>query len=97
MIQVCIDAADCRSRQELHRVFAQTLSFPAWYGNNLDAMHDCLTDCRRDVTLTLRHTDALKENLGPYADCLLRMLRDVTVENSHFRLVTSENGGEETL
>lgn len=92
MIQVCIDGADLLTRQELHRVFAQTLSFPDWYGKNLDAMHDCLTDCRRDVTLTLLHTDQLKENLGPYTDCLLDMLRDVTAENPHFRLVTSESG-----
>ena len=92
MIQVCIDAADLMTRQDLHRVFAQTLSFPDWYGNNLDAMHDCLTDCRRDVTLTLLHTDALKEHLGHYAEVLLEMLRDVTAENPHFRLVTSETG-----
>ena len=38
---------DCRGfcpRSALHRAFAEALSFPDHYGNNLDALHDCLTD-----------------------------------------------------
>lgn len=44
---------DCEglSRDQLHPLFAQKLSFPSWYGNNLDALYDCLTDLEEDTHL----------------------------------------------
>jgi RNAse (barnase) inhibitor barstar len=38
-------AADgCRNVNEALHEFGRALGFPAWYGGNLDALHDCLTD-----------------------------------------------------
>ena len=36
---------------ELHREIAQKLSFPHWYGKNLDALYDCLTETEAEVCL----------------------------------------------
>ncbi len=36
---------------ELHREIAQKLSFPHWYGKNLDALYDCLTETEAQVCL----------------------------------------------
>ncbi|MFE2754143.1 barstar family protein [Actinosynnema sp. NPDC059335] len=33
-----------RSKQAAIAAIADALSFPAWFGHNLDALHDCLTD-----------------------------------------------------
>lgn len=43
-MEYCIDVAGIDSVQTFHQVLAQTLSFPDWYGHNLDALYDCLTE-----------------------------------------------------
>ncbi len=80
---------DCRriaTRQELHDVFAETLTLPAWHGRNLDALHDCLTANCEDVYLMLLNVEWLLRNLSSYGEAALRMLADAAEENPHFIL-----------
>ena len=44
MNRVQLSAAAWRTPQDAHNALAQALQFPAHYGRNLDALHDCLTD-----------------------------------------------------
>lgn len=49
---------DCRSfadKAALHKALAENLSFPHWYGHNLDALYDCLTELEEPIHLTLRN------------------------------------------
>jgi RNAse (barnase) inhibitor barstar len=39
-----IDLADARDKKAVLRAIGRALEFPAWYGANLDALYDCLTD-----------------------------------------------------
>ena len=39
-----IDGTSIRTKAEFMTAVADALSFPDWFGNNLDALHDCLTD-----------------------------------------------------
>ena len=39
-----LDGGSVGNRETLHRVLAAGLQFPDWYGGNLDALHDCLTE-----------------------------------------------------
>lgn len=41
---ITIDAADCTDENALLKKLAQAFSFPAWFGHNLDALYDCLSD-----------------------------------------------------
>ena len=43
-MNVTIDCGGCADKKELHARIAQALAFPDWYGHNLDALMDCLTD-----------------------------------------------------
>lgn len=38
---------------QIHNYLANQLRLPAWYGRNLDALYDCLTELGTDVTLVL--------------------------------------------
>ena len=44
-----IDGAAIETRDQLHDTLARQLSFPAYYGRNLDALFDCLTDLTEDT------------------------------------------------
>lgn len=86
MIELKLDASNAATRSELHDLFAQTLSFPDWYGRNLDALHDCMTSLNEDVNITVDE-DELTGTLGErYVRQLMRLLRDCTEENLHITL-----------
>lgn len=80
-----IDGAAVRSRDELHDALARQLSLPAYYGRNLDALFDCLTELREECEITLRDPERLFAALGVYADVLQAVLRDAAAENPRLR------------
>lgn len=69
------------SREVLHTYLAKKLAFPSYYGKNLDALHDCLTERCDPLHITVTYTERLKENLGDYGDALLQVLQDIAEEN----------------
>ena len=44
MKEITINCAGITEKEALHALFAKALHFPEWYGNNLDALYDLLTD-----------------------------------------------------
>lgn len=48
------------TKQQLHAALADALHFPDWYGSNLDALYDCLTDLR-NIHLILENWQALPD------------------------------------
>lgn len=82
MKEITIDCSAMDSRAVLHGALAQALSFPEWYGNNLDALHDLLTAIPEDTRLTLLHFETL-----PFANGFRRAMKDAGAENPHLEVV----------
>ena len=76
-----LDGSSVGSREALHRTLAAGLRLPDWYGGNLDALHDCLTDLNEPTELIVRGTSALDELLGRRANAFRRVLDDSAEEN----------------
>ena len=76
-----IEGAAVGSMDRLHRLLAEQLDFPAWYGGNLDALYDCLTDLTEETTVILFHSQAVAETLGAGYDRFCRVLKDAAAEN----------------
>lgn len=87
MKDITIDCREFVSRADLHRAFADALAFPDHYGNNLDALHDCLTDIAEPTCIHLRHWDAAEESLGNYARGARRAILDAAAENPNLAVV----------
>ena len=68
------------SLQQLHRQLKEDLQFPDWYGGNLDALYDCLTELP-EATLTIYHWSALAETVGEKAEALRQVLTDAGMES----------------
>lgn len=81
-----IDGNAVTSMEEIHKILAQQLEFPEWYGGNLDALHDCLTDLHEDVEVSVVHPEALLETLGSAYVRLCRVLSDAAEENPWLKL-----------
>ena len=74
---------DCRDF-DLHDAFARALSFPDWYGNNLDALHDQLASICQPTHLQLLHWADAEASLGRYALGAKRAILDAAGENPNF-------------
>ena len=94
-MNVLLDGNAILNREMLHDTLASGLCLPSWYGRNLDALYDCLTDVQEETVVILRDQAALEEHLGGYGRRLLRLLEDVSQENPHIRLDTAGETPEE--
>ena len=81
-----IDGSAVTSMADVHAALAQQLSFPEWYGSNLDALHDCLTDLGEETVIAVLHGDALAEALGIGYTRLCRVLSDAAEENPYLTI-----------
>lgn len=74
--KIVIDAKQIQSRKELFACLKEQLGAQDFIGNNLDALHDVLTEQKEPVEVELRGLDELRASLGAYADRFLRVLED---------------------
>ena len=76
-----LDGGSVGNCETLHRVLAAGLQFSDWYGGNLDALHDCLTEINQPTELVIRSSDTLETALGSYAAAFRRVLADSAAQN----------------
>ena len=86
-MKLVLDGEKIRSRDDLHKQMAAVLDFPEWYGGNLDALYDCLTDLMEEVNIHILHMSALKTTLGEYAERLLSVLKDAETLNLNIQVI----------
>lgn len=87
MAEIVLDGLEIESLEEIHDRFARALALPEWYGRNLDALFDCLTERSEPVTVRLLHQEALEDRLGRRGLALVRLLRRAAAENSQVMLL----------
>jgi hypothetical protein len=76
-MEFIIDCADIHSPEELHRAIAAALSFPGWYGHNLDALYDCLCSLTDNTSLVFSGWDCVMD----FAAGFHRVLIDAQMDN----------------
>jgi len=80
METILIPGREIADRAALHRFLKEALSFPDWYGGNLDALHDLLTERSEPLRLRIRDAKALEDALGDYYAALMEVLSDSGAE-----------------
>lgn len=65
-----------------HDALAEAFGFPAYYGRNLDALHDCLGDIGEDTAVIVTDMGSADEN----GRRILTVLWDSARENPHLSL-----------
>lgn len=76
-----LDGRQMRDRASLHDQLQDRLGLPAWYGRNLDALYDLLTERGEPLTIVLRFQEELKVQLGGYAGSFLDTLCQAAENN----------------
>lgn len=92
MKKITINGKRLKSREALHEYITKKLNFPEHYGNNLDALYDCLSEIGTPLNIIIKNMDILEEELGQYAVNLTLMLTDISGSNPNIK-VTGINEG----
>lgn len=79
MNKVQLSAAQWDTPEKAHAALAKALSFPAYYGRNLDALHDCLTDLK-DTQLVIEDCALAAGKMEKWAG-FLAVFFDAAAEN----------------
>ena len=72
-------------KNEIHNYLKKKMKFPDYYGGNLDALYDCLTDIRSDTAVDIRY-DA--ENDMQRA--VLEVFSDAVAANTHLAIIKTK-------
>ena len=71
-----LDGKKMVSREETHAYLKETFGFPEYYGKNLDALHDCLSEMG-ELEVEIINTGDMLAALGRYGEILMQVLEDV--------------------
>ena len=77
---IILDGRRMTDRRRTHTYLAQALSLPDYYGRNLDALYDCVTEMS-GVQIVLTCIAEMSENLANYGDMLLAVFAEAAEEN----------------
>ncbi|MBO5178648.1 MAG: barstar family protein [Lachnospiraceae bacterium] len=73
---VVIDGRKMTDKATLHTYLKEQCKFPEYYGNNLDALYDVLTDREEPLEIQLEYAQELKELLCGYGEAFIETLED---------------------
>ena len=78
-----LDGTRMLDRSEAHRYIARILRLPEYYGENLDALYDCLTEiCESSII----RVEAMMPRETAFYQKLIRVMQDAADENSRLEL-----------
>ena len=77
MDEYLIDLSGVTDKDSLHRCLRDALPLPEWYGNNLDALYDSMTEMSVPVTIRFLGAEKAQDRLGDYFEMFRRVLQDV--------------------
>ena len=81
------------SKEEIHEKLKEALEFPDYYGRNLDALYDCLTDLQEETAIGFIrwNTETEKEETAKYLYTMQRVFREAEEENPHLAVFFPED------
>ena len=72
-------------KEELHSYLKKKMKFPDYYGENLDALFDCLTDISTDTAVDIKY-DADNE----LQRAVLEVFSDAVAANTHWAIIKTK-------
>lgn len=81
METIKLDGRKFTSKEVLHKILKGQLDLPDYYGENADALWDCLTGwIDTPITIEWAFFEESKKMLGSYADLILETFQDAQEE-----------------
>jgi len=86
MRRITVDLTNIETPRAMHVYLAYVMGFPPYYGRNLDALHDMLTQIGEDTLLTIRRPAQLPPQMNRQFPGFSLVLHDAQEENEHLKV-----------
>ena len=91
-----LDFSEIKTVLELHQYLKEVFALPEYYGNNMDALWDCLSCCYDEsTTIELRNLDTLRKRLEKTTRTMLEVFRDLHDEDGVIIKIVEETAAAE--
>ena len=81
-MEIEIDLASVKNKEDLHALLKNILDFPDYYGRNLDALFDFLTEPHELYEICFKNTASAEDALGGYFYAFKQTFADAEEESS---------------
>ena len=82
MIKITIDGFEVEHMRDVHQQFSRALTFPEYYGYNLDALWDQLTSLTEELIVEIKHKETLRQKLMNHYQPLMTLLKALDQEGN---------------
>ncbi|WP_461205005.1 barstar family protein [Clostridium sp. DL1XJH146] len=86
MEEIILDCTMMTSIEATHQYIKEKLSFPNYYGCNLDALWDILSTISNPLKITITNPKSIQINLGDYSEKLITVFIEASNENENILL-----------
>ena len=76
-----------KTKEKAHIYLRQVLRLPSYYGNNLDALYDCLTDIYDKQTIMIPKEITSPRYLGNYGKRMLLVFQEAAKDNKNLQII----------
>ena len=84
---ITIDGLSIKKKEDFYQNIKKELNAPQYFGNNLDALYDLLTEQPDILQIKFIHYNMMRQQLGiPFCQRILKVLQDadiLTIINQH--------------
>ena len=93
-----LDFGEIKTVAGLHQYLKEVFDLPNYYGNNMDALWDCLS-CRYDgsTAIELRNLDVLRKRLKHTSQIMLSVFQDLHDEDGVIINITDGLSGDDLV
>ncbi len=81
-----IDLHDITTKEEFQELISIVLPVPDYYGKNLDALHDILTETSENWNIIFYNISRASRALGKYYEAMLRLCEEACHECDNLKI-----------
>ncbi len=86
MQEVYLNGRDYENPEELHEFLAKELEFPEYYGGNLSALYDMLTELSDDTRIVVALSGVEDDSMLDALERIVEVMTDAADENSYLEV-----------
>lgn len=83
-----------KDREKTHAYLKKKLSLPYYYGDNLDALWDCLSTDFSPKKIIIYKSNKIIEYLGDYGKSLINLFQDISEKNKFIKVEVIKDKSE---
>jgi ribonuclease inhibitor len=93
MKEIRLNGEKMLDKASTHAYLKEKLALPNYYGENLDALWDCLTGDLSLKKITIYKPEAIIEHLGSYGESIINLFEQAAEENENIKVNIERDNG----